>query len=257
VIYPTNRHYGIENLSFRDFWDTCRRFQTLNPGFLHVGVTVAGFERVRVLNEPDLSRVLKWIEGREGRVRKYSARFFKSHSEQEGSYKVAEMRCLPLPPGRFLRGLSLYSNCMQRIGCYQFGEKIRALHPLRRRKEPPSNLPCPARLVVRIALSAALSLCHTLAGIIDSSHFAYGTPKNIGAGIGFGLARHLEIGNDDTGRPISMVSRLFSACQGDRVYAVRAVPNLPIEIKQLEYVAHTIPYGRHNVWAYATNAGKA
>jgi hypothetical protein len=37
----------------------------------------------------------------------------------------------------------------------------------------------------------------------------------------------------------------------------RAVPNLPIEIKQQEYVAHIKPYGRHNVWAYATNAGKA
>lgn len=109
-------------------------------------------------------------------------------------------------------------------------------------------------IIVREALGAALSLRQKWALVKSSPHFTHGTPQDIGAGICFGLASHLEIGDDYIGRPINIASRLCSVCPGDRIYVDRAVPNLPFEIKKQEYVAHIKPYGRHNVWVYAVNS---
>jgi class 3 adenylate cyclase len=110
-------------------------------------------------------------------------------------------------------------------------------------------------IIVREALGAALSLRQKWSTVKRSPHFTHGTPQDIGAGICFGLASHLEIGDDYIGRPINIASRLCGACPGDRIYVDRSVPNLPIEIKKQEYVAHIKPYGRHNVWAYTARSG--
>ena len=110
-------------------------------------------------------------------------------------------------------------------------------------------------IVVREALTSALSLRQRWSAVRGDSHFTHGTPQNIGAGICFGLASHLEIGNDYIGRPINIASRLCGACPGDQIYVDRSVPNLPLEIKKQEYVAHIKPYGRHNVWVFTTKSG--
>lgn len=109
-------------------------------------------------------------------------------------------------------------------------------------------------IIVREALDAALSLRQKWSVVKNSPHFTHGTPQDIGAGICFGLASHLEIGDDYIGRPINIASRLCGACPGDRIYVDRAVPNLPLEIKKQEFVAHIKPYGRHNVWTYAAES---
>jgi class 3 adenylate cyclase len=105
-------------------------------------------------------------------------------------------------------------------------------------------------IIVSEALESALSLRLKWSLVHGSPHFTHGAPKDIGAGICFGLASHLAVGDDYIGRPINIASRLCGACPGDRIYVDRAVPNLPLEIKKHEYVAHIKPYGRHNVWAY-------
>lgn len=107
-------------------------------------------------------------------------------------------------------------------------------------------------IIVKEALIAAISLRKKWATIRKSPRFIHGAPRDVGAGICFGLASLLEIGNDYIGRPINIASRLCSVCPGDHVYVDRAVPNLPIEIRKHEYVAHIKPYGRHNIWAYPT-----
>ena len=60
--------------------------------------------------------------------------------------------------------------------------------------------------------------------VCSSPHFSHGAPEGIGAGISFGLAAHLEAGNDYIGRPINIASRLCSACPAGRVYVDKKVP---------------------------------
>jgi class 3 adenylate cyclase len=114
--------------------------------------------------------------------------------------------------------------------------------------------PSDREIAVRVALEAALNLHKDWAAVKNNPHFTHGTPQEIGAGICFGLASHLEVGDDYIGRPINIASRLCGACPGNLVYVDRAVPNLPVELKKHEYVAHIKSYGRHNVWAYPTRS---
>lgn len=114
--------------------------------------------------------------------------------------------------------------------------------------------PSDRELAVSVALQAALDLNNKWKMVKDSPHFTHGASEEIGAGICFGLASHLEIGNDYIGRPINIASRLCSACRGDRVYVDRAVPNIPLNFKKDEYVAQIKPYGRHNVWSFNIKA---
>lgn len=107
-------------------------------------------------------------------------------------------------------------------------------------------------LAVKTALEATLELSNMWKVVIDNPHFSHGAPTQIGAGLCFGLASHLDIGNDYIGRPINIASRLCSVCPGDRVYVDRAVPNLPLKYKKDEYVTHIKSYGRHNIWSFAT-----
>jgi len=313
------RQYPIANLTFRDFWDICSRFQTVHPEYRHVYFTVDGFDSFIVLDEPEVSKVLNKLKGKEDRVRKYSARFHTSRTQHSEGYGVSELQYRPISYDRYLQGLSFYSDSVAKSDYYQFEEEVYTNYPFIENHEPEvefgkpcevlalvidirgfslfcekpeiespytcglmsafyhmtnralqrfppemtkflgdgvlaiwETTPADREIAVRVALDAALNLRHRWAMVKDSPHFTHGAPQDIGAGICFGLASHLEVGNDYIGRPINIASRLCGACPGDRVYVDRAVPNLPIEIKKQEYVAHIKPYGRHNVWAYST-----
>ena len=311
------RHYPIPDLGFRDFWDICSRFQTVHPEFRHVFFTVDGFDTFLVLDEPKVSLVLKKLEGREHKVRKYSARFYTSRTQHAEGYGVSELQYRPVTYDRYLQGLSFYSDSIDKATYYEFEEEIHTNYPFVENNEPDIEFgkPCEVlvlvldirdftlfcekpniespytcglmsafyhmanralqrfppemtkflgdgvlaiwettpedrEIAVRIALGAALDMRHKWRHVRDSPHFTHGAPENIGAGISFGLASHLEVGDDYIGRPINIASRLCAACPGDRVYVDRSVPDLPIDIRKEDQVAHIKPYGRHHVWAF-------
>ncbi len=311
------RHYPISDLSFRDFWDICSRFQTIHPEYRHVYFTVDGFESFLVLDEPEVSKVLKKLEGKEKRVRKYSARFYTSRTQHTEGYGVSELQYRPHTYDRYLQGLSFYSDSVGKSSYYHFEEEIYTAYPFTENNEPEvefgkpcevlalvidirgfslfcekpdiespyicglmsafynmtsrslqrfppemikflgdgvlaiwETTPADREIAVHTALTAALDLRNKWAMVKDSPHFTHGAPEGIGAGICFGLASHLEIGNDYIGRPINIASRLCSVCPGNRVYVDRSVPNIPLSLKKDEYVAHIKPYGRHNIWSF-------
>lgn len=314
-----NRQYPIQNLEFRDFWDICSRFQTVNREYTHVHFTVDGFDSFLVLDESDVSKVLNRLQGKENRVRKFSARFRTGSDQHSEGYGVSELQYRPIAGDRDEQGLSFYSDSVSKSNYYQFEQELSTNYPFTEtdklevefgkpceilalvidirgfsmfcekpeiespytcglmsafyhmvhqalQRFPPEMTkflgdgvlaiwetnPTDREIAVREALNAALNLRRSWSLVKDSPHFTHGAPEGIGAGICFGLASHLEIGNDYIGRPINIASRLCSACPGDRVYVDRAVPSLPLEIKKQEYVAHIKPYGRHNVWSYTT-----
>jgi hypothetical protein len=311
------RHYPIQNLSFRDFWDICCRFQTVHPEYKDIYFTVDGLDSFLVLDEPEVSKVLKKLEGKEPRVRKYSARFYTSRTEPSEDYRVSELQYRPAAYERYPQGLSFYSDSVNKVNYFQFEEEIYVNYPFIEKNEPEVEFgrPCevlaliidirgfslfceepniespytcglmsafyhmvnrslqrfppemtkflgdgvlaiwetsPAdrEIAVTVALEAALSLRNRWKRVQDSPHFSHGAPEALGAGICFGLASHLEVGDDYIGRPINIASRLCNVCPGDRVYVDRSVPNIPLHLKKEELVAHIRSYGRHNVWAF-------
>ena len=130
------RHYPIPDLSFRDFWDICSRFQTLHPEYRHVYYTVDGFESYIILDEPNVSNVLKKLDGKEQRVRKFSARFYTGRSHYSEGYSVSEIQYLPVKYDRFEQGLRFYSDSVNRLQYYQFEEEIVANYPYEEDEEP-------------------------------------------------------------------------------------------------------------------------
>ncbi len=311
------RHYPIPDLSFRDFWDICSRFQTVHPEYRHVYFTVDGYDSFIVLDEPEVSKVLKKLDGKADKVRKFSARFYTSRTQYTEGYGVSELQYRPKTYDRYPQGLSFYSDSVGKPSYFQFEEEIFTTYPFTESLEPEIEFgkPCEVlalvidirgfslfcekpeiespytcglmsafynmvnrslqrfppemtkflgdgvlaiwetspsdrEIAVNIALSAALDLRNRWAMVKDSPHFTHGAPQGIGAGICFGLASHLEVGNDYIGRPINIASRLCSVCPAERVYVDRSVPNIPLSIKKEESVAHIKPYGRHNIWSF-------
>jgi class 3 adenylate cyclase len=140
----TRRHYPIQDLSFRDFWDICGRFQTRHPEYRHVYYTVDGFESFIVLDEPNVSNVLKKLDGKEQRVRKFSARFYTGKTHFAEGYSVSEIQYLPSEYDKFKQGLDFYSDSVDRLQYYQFEEEIYANYPHEQFTEPEIEfgIPC-------------------------------------------------------------------------------------------------------------------
>lgn len=130
------RQYPISGLSFRDFWDICSRFQTVHPEYRYVYFTVDGFESFLVLDEPEVSKILHKLKGKEDRVRKYSARFYTSRTQHSEGYGVSELQYRPVSYGRYLQGLSFYSDSVTKSNYYQFEEEIFTNYPFIENNEP-------------------------------------------------------------------------------------------------------------------------
>lgn len=116
------RQYPILGLGFTDFWDICSRFQTVHPEYRHVFFTVDGFENFLVLDEPEVSKVLKKLEGKEDRIRKFSARFYTSRTQHSEGYGISELQYRPVSYDRYLQGLNFYSDSVSKSSYYQFEE---------------------------------------------------------------------------------------------------------------------------------------
>ncbi len=118
------RHYPLSNLGFRDFWDICSRFQTIFPEFRHAFFTVDGLENFLVLDEPDVGKVMKKLEGQESRVRKFSARFYRSRAQHNEGFGVSELQYRPISYDRYVSGLSFYSDDVGKASYYQFEDDL-------------------------------------------------------------------------------------------------------------------------------------
>ena len=316
------RHYPIPNLQFRDFWEICSRFQTVHPEYRYVYYTIDGQDAYLIIDEPDVSKVLKRLEGKESQIRKYSAHFCTSRTQRpEGYYGTSELHYRPSSHEHYHQGLSFYSDSVSKVSYYEFEEEIFTNYPFIEKTEPEIEFgkPCEVlalvidirgfsvfcekpeiespytcglmsafyhmvtnglqrfppdmvkfmgdgviaiwktnpdnrEITVSVALHAALDLRDRWAIVTDCPHFTHGAPEGIGAGICFGLASQLELADDYIGRPINIASRLCSACPAGRVYVDRSVPDIPINLKKEDYVAHIKPYGRHDIWAFMSEA---
>jgi hypothetical protein len=123
------RHYPIRDLSFRDFWDICCRFQTVHPEYRSVYFTVDSDEGFVVLDEPEVSKVLKKLAGKELRVRKYSARFYTNRTQHSEDYGVSELHYRPVSDKPDQQGLHFYSDAISKLRYYQFEEEIYTNYP--------------------------------------------------------------------------------------------------------------------------------
>jgi hypothetical protein len=144
------RHYPIPSLSFRDFWDLCCRFQTVHPEFRSVYFTVDSDEGFVVLDEPEVSKVLKKLAGKEQRVRKYSARFYTSRSQHAENYGVSELQYRPATDEGYLQGLSFYSDSVNKVSYYQFEEEIYINYPFIESNDPAVEFGQPCEVLALI-----------------------------------------------------------------------------------------------------------
>ena len=145
------RHYPIPGLNFRDFWDICSRFQTMHPEYRYVYFTVDGQDAFLVLDEPEVSKVLKKLEGKETRVRKYAARFCTSRTQHsEGPYGIAELQYRPTAYDRYLQGLSFYSDAVNKVSYYEFEEEILTNYPFIEKSEPDIEFGTPCEVLALV-----------------------------------------------------------------------------------------------------------
>lgn len=144
------RQCPVTNLEFRDFWDICSRFQTVRPEFRYVYFTVDGFDSFLVLDEPNVSKVLQRIEGKEDRVRKYSAHFYTSCTQHSEGYGVSELQCRPVSYDRYLQGLSFYSDSVSKSLSYQFEEEFYTTYPFIESNEPEVELGKPCEVLALV-----------------------------------------------------------------------------------------------------------
>ena len=85
------QHYKITDLNFQDFWETCSRFQTVHPECRRIHFTVEGIESLLILDEPEVSRVLKKLQGKEELARRFTARLYALDAESEEPTGITEI----------------------------------------------------------------------------------------------------------------------------------------------------------------------
>ena len=123
------RHYPIPELGFQEFWDLCCRFQTLHSAYQSVYFTVDSEDGFVVLDEPEVSRVLKKLAGKESRVRKYTARLYTNRSRPGDDYRVCELHYRTSATPSHPQGLSFYGDAVDKVCYHQFEEAIDATYP--------------------------------------------------------------------------------------------------------------------------------
>jgi class 3 adenylate cyclase len=129
------RHYPIRDLSFRDFWDICCRFQTVHSEYRVVYFTVDSDDGFIALDEPEVSKVLKKLTGKESQVRKYAARFYTNRTQAGADYGVSELTYQPICDDPNRQGLRFYSDTVDRVRYHQFEEEIHTNYPFTENNE--------------------------------------------------------------------------------------------------------------------------
>ncbi|TVP82933.1 MAG: adenylate/guanylate cyclase domain-containing protein [Puniceicoccaceae bacterium] len=144
------RSYPIAELSFRDFWDICSHFQTIYPEYRHILYSIDGFDSVITLDEPNIAVVMKKIQNKESRIRRVTARFFKSRSFQQESFRLCEIQFRPKLAEQEGFGLSFYGDQIDQVRYYQFEEELYANHPIGQAEEPLVEFGTPCELLAMV-----------------------------------------------------------------------------------------------------------
>lgn len=113
------RHYNIEGLNFRDFWDICSHYQKIHPKYRSILYTVEGLGITICEEEGDVSTVLAAIGQHDNQVRRYVARFYMSPHSEPGDYGNAKIEYLPAPYDFRDAGLYYHAENEDKILLYQ------------------------------------------------------------------------------------------------------------------------------------------
>lgn len=117
----------------------------------HVHFTVDGPDNFLVLDEPDVSKVLKKIEGKEDKVRKYSARFYTSRTPHSDGYNhISELQYRPATLDSYPQGLSFYSDVVSCSKYYEFEEEIFTTYPFIDNEEPKVEFGKPCEILALV-----------------------------------------------------------------------------------------------------------
>lgn len=84
LLPPRTRHYPVRNLDFRDFWDICSSIQRMLTDYSFVSYTIDGRNSPIVLDESDVSVILRALAQHPESPRLMLARLFRS-PEEKGS----------------------------------------------------------------------------------------------------------------------------------------------------------------------------
>lgn len=119
-----HRHYRLEGLNFRDFWDICSHYQKLHPRYRRILYTVEGFGPEICADKEDVAEVLQAVSNTREPVRAYVARYYLSTSSEPGDYGNAKMVFLPESSDFSTAGLHLYSFQEDKLLVYKFEQHI-------------------------------------------------------------------------------------------------------------------------------------
>lgn len=149
------RHYAVPGLNFRDFWDLCSHFQRVHPEFNQVSYTIDGFKTYIVLEESDVSVVLRKLSENKEPIRKYVARF---HSNQQGhAHGASELIYRPQPYDDHQAGIYFFSDSVSKLSLYHFERQIYDNYETTEALEPQIEFGKP---------------CEVLAAVIDMRGFS-------------------------------------------------------------------------------------
>ena len=118
------RNYPIPNLNFRDFWDVCRHYQRINPAYNEVTYTIDGFNNYVVVEESDISEILRKLARSKEKIREYVARFRATSHNEENELGPAELIYRPAGDDKHEVGLYFYSDTATKFGIFKFEEQI-------------------------------------------------------------------------------------------------------------------------------------
>lgn len=114
------RHYPIQNLNFRDFWDVCSHFQRTNSEFPVVSYSVETQNGLLVDEEVDVAVVLKKLSTCKEKVRKFVALFFRSGTHWDMGKADAKLFYLLENADLLEPGLYYHSEAATKLSLFKF-----------------------------------------------------------------------------------------------------------------------------------------
>lgn len=103
-------------------------------------------------------------------------------------------------------------------------------------------------IAIETCVEGLTHLASTWKLITMGPEFSHGAPVGIGAGVSFGLASKISIGNDFLGRPVNIASRLCGICPPSMVYIDRSVPSIGARPGIKETAVRLKSYGDQKIW---------
>ncbi|MDX2110509.1 MAG: adenylate/guanylate cyclase domain-containing protein [Verrucomicrobiota bacterium] len=114
------RHYQLDNLNFRDFWDVCSHFQHTHEDYKHVAYTLEGAHGLIAADEWDVSVVLKKISSSRDQPRMFLAKFYRTEIDFDRDHSDARLTYFTESVGSMAAGLHYYNETSTKLSVYNF-----------------------------------------------------------------------------------------------------------------------------------------